>query len=88
MMDETKRNEIEKVCESLTREEAIELCKKLIAENDELTSENEELKRINGYYRWQADVLSERCVKLVEDAFSLEIKMHEAFVVGADLKWD
>ena len=80
-MNETKRNEIEKVCESLTREETIELCKKLI-------SENEELKRINGYYRWQADVLSEHCVKLVENAFSLEIKMQEAFVEGVDLKWD
>lgn len=80
-MNETKRNEIEKVCESLTREAAREFCKKLIAEN-------EELKRINGYYRWQADVLSERCVKLVEDAYSLEIKMHEAFVEGVDLKWD
>lgn len=46
-MNETKRNEIEKVCESLTREEAIVLCKNLIAENEELISENEELKAIN-----------------------------------------
>ena len=46
-MNETKRNEIKKFCESLTREEAIELCKKLIAENEELISENEELKVIN-----------------------------------------
>lgn len=80
-MNETKRNEVEKVCESLTREAAREFCKKLIAEN-------EELKRINGYYRWQADVLSERCAKLVDDAFSLEIKMHEAFNEDLDLKWD
>lgn len=67
-MNETKRNKFEKVCESLKCEETIELCKKLI-------SENEELKRLSGYYRWQEDVLSEHCVKLVENAFSLEIKM-------------
>ena len=35
-MNETKRNDFKKVCESLTREEAIELCEKLIAENEEL----------------------------------------------------
>ena len=35
-MNETKRNEIEKICESLTRDEAIEFCKELIAENGEL----------------------------------------------------
>lgn len=46
-MNETKRNEIEKVFEILTREEVIELCKKLISENEELIFENEELKAIN-----------------------------------------
>lgn len=53
-MNETKRNEIAEFCESLTQDEAIELCKKLIAENEELIaenkeliSENEELKVIN-----------------------------------------
>lgn len=46
-MNETKRNEIKKVCESLTRDEAIELCKKLIVENNELIAEYEELKAIN-----------------------------------------
>ena len=46
-MNETKRNEIAKFCESLTQDEAIELCKKLIAENEELISENEELEAIN-----------------------------------------
>ena len=46
-MNETKINEIEKVCETLTREEAIELCKKLIVENGELIAEYEELKAIN-----------------------------------------
>lgn len=39
-MNETKRNEIEKFCESLTREEVIELCKKLISENEELKAIN------------------------------------------------
>ena len=43
-MKETKRNEIEKCCESLSTDELIELCKKLIAENKDLKSENEELK--------------------------------------------
>ena len=46
-MNETKRNKIEKFCESLTRDEAIEFCKKLIAENEELISENEVLEAIN-----------------------------------------
>lgn len=46
-MNQTKSNEIEKFCEALTHDEAIELCKKLIAENEELISENEELKAIN-----------------------------------------
>lgn len=46
-MNETKRNEIEEFCESLTREEAIELCRKLIAENEDLISENEDLEAIN-----------------------------------------
>lgn len=46
-MNETKRNEIEKICDTLTREEAIELCKKLIVENNELIAEYEELKAIN-----------------------------------------
>ena len=39
-MNETKRNKIEKVCESLTREEAIEFCEKLIAENEDLKAIN------------------------------------------------
>lgn len=51
-MNETKRNEIEKFCESLTREEAIELCKKLIVENKELIAEYEELKAINFILRF------------------------------------
>lgn len=46
-MNETKRNEIEKFCDTLTREESIELCKKLIVENNELIAEYEELKAIN-----------------------------------------
>ena len=46
-MNEAKRIEIAKFCESLTQDEAIELCKKLIAENEELISENEELEAIN-----------------------------------------
>lgn len=46
-MNETKRNEIAEFCESLTQNEAIELCKMLIAENEELISENEELEAIN-----------------------------------------
>lgn len=41
-----KRNEIKKVCESLTRDEAIELCKELIAENEELKSINYILRLI------------------------------------------
>lgn len=44
-MNET-RNEIKKVCESLTREEAIELCKELIAENEELKAINYILRLI------------------------------------------
>lgn len=44
-MNET-RNEIKKVCESLTREEAIELCEKLIAENEELKAINYILRLI------------------------------------------
>ena len=43
-MKETKRNEIAKFCESLRPDELIELCKNLIAENEALKSENEELK--------------------------------------------
>lgn len=46
-MNETKRNEIAEFCESLTQDEAIELCKKLIAENEELIFANEELEAIN-----------------------------------------
>lgn len=71
-MNETKRNEIEEVCESLTREEAIELCKKLM-------TENEELKEVNSSYGFISDVLFEYCAKVVDNAFALEIKMHEAF---------
>lgn len=41
-MNETKRNEIAKLCESLSQDELIELCKKLIYENEELKSENED----------------------------------------------
>ena len=51
-MNETKRYEIAKICESLTQDEAIELCKKLIAENEVLISENEELEAINAYLLW------------------------------------
>lgn len=46
-MNKTKRNEIEKALGSLTRNVAIQLCKNLIAENEELIAENEELKAIN-----------------------------------------
>lgn len=42
-MNDTKRNEIAKLCESLSQDELIELCKKLIYENEELKSENEDL---------------------------------------------
>lgn len=45
-MNETKRNKIKKVCESLTQEEAIELCKELIAENEELKAINYILRLI------------------------------------------
>lgn len=44
MMNETKRNEIENFCDSLTHLDAIELCKELIAENEELKTEIEYLK--------------------------------------------
>lgn len=47
-MNETKRNEIKKVCESLTRDEAIELCKELIAENEELKAINCILRLVMG----------------------------------------
>lgn len=47
-MNETKRNEIKKVCESLTRDEAIELCKELIAENEELKAINYILRLVMG----------------------------------------
>lgn len=49
-MNERKRNKIANFCESLTRHEAIELCKNLIAENEELISVNEELEAINCIY--------------------------------------
>lgn len=42
-MNETKRNNVDKVYESLTREEAIVLCKNLIAENEELKNDIEAL---------------------------------------------
>ena len=81
-MNETKRNKIKKVCDSLTREEAIELCEKLMIEN-------EELKEVNSYYGFIADVLSEYCAKIVDNAFALEIKMHEAFNDKVtNLKWE
>lgn len=35
-MNETRKNKIEKICESLTREEAIELFKMLLVENETL----------------------------------------------------
>lgn len=35
-MNETRRNEIEKICDTLTREEAIELFKMLLVENETL----------------------------------------------------
>ena len=47
-MNETKRNEIKKVCESLTRDEAIELCKELIVENEELKAINYILRLVMG----------------------------------------
>ena len=46
-MNQTKRSEIDEFFESLSQDEAIELCKKLIAENEELISKNEELEAIN-----------------------------------------
>ena len=45
-MIQTKTNQIEKFCESLTRDELIVLAKKLIVENEELKSENDDLKAI------------------------------------------
>ena len=47
MMNETKRNEISELCESLSQDELIELCKKLIAENEALISAIEEREVIN-----------------------------------------
>lgn len=71
-MNETKRNEIKKVCESLTQKEAIELCEKLMIENEKLVE-------INAYYGWLSEELAEYCAKIVDNAFALEIKMHDAF---------
>ena len=36
MMNEARRNKIEEICESLTRDEAIELFKMLLVENETL----------------------------------------------------
>ena len=55
-MNQTKRSEIAKFCESLTQDEAIELCKNLIAENEELISANEELEAINFLFACVNDV--------------------------------
>ena len=49
-MNKTRRIEIADFCESLTNDELIELCKKLIAENEELIAENECLDVIASYY--------------------------------------
>ena len=46
-MNITRRIEIAEFCESLTHYELIELCKKLISENEELIAENEELKKLD-----------------------------------------
>ena len=43
-MNETKRSKFSELCESLTQDELRELCKNLIAENEELKTENEYLK--------------------------------------------
>lgn len=43
-MNEIKTNEISELCESFSQDELIELCKNLIAENEELKTENEYLK--------------------------------------------
>ena len=43
-MNETKRSKFSELCESLSHDELIELCKNLIAENEELKTENEYLK--------------------------------------------
>ena len=56
MMNQTKRSEIAKFCDSQTRDELVILCTKLIVENEELILENEELKEkrnslANGIYK-------------------------------------
>ena len=49
-MYKTKRIEFADFCESLTNDELIELCKNLIAENEELIAENENLDVIATYF--------------------------------------
>ena len=58
-MNETKRNEIEKVCESLTREEAIELFKMLLVENETLKRlSDESLHLVTSIYESVGSFLS------------------------------
>lgn len=58
-MNETRKNKIEKICESLTREEAIELFKMLLFENETLRRlSDESLHLVTSIYESVGSFLS------------------------------
>lgn len=58
-MNEIKKSEIEKICESLTREEAIELFKMLLVENETLKRlSDESLHLVTSIYESVGSFLS------------------------------
>ncbi len=58
-MNETRKNKIEKICESLTREEAIELFKMLLVENETLRRlSDESLHLVTSIYESVGSFLS------------------------------